>query len=243
MFLLTWGEHAAYDGRWNDAEIKPYGPISIPPSVSALHYGISVFEGLKAHKSPDQRPLLFRPSDNARRLQRSAARLAMPVVPESLFLDGLRELIRLDQAWIPSADAGALYVRPILFSVDPSVRVKPADSYRFMIFTFPFGAYFAAPIDVLVSERYVRAFPGGTGDTKPAGNYAAALLADQEAREAGFHVVMWLDAQERRYVEETGVMNVFFAFRDHVATPALTGTIAGIRSGHRIVKWFKASRQ
>jgi branched-chain amino acid aminotransferase len=149
----------------------------------------------------------------------------MPVVPESMFVDGLRELVRMDQSWIPSAEQGALYIRPILFSVDPSIRVKPAESCRFIILTSPFGAYFAAPVDVLVSEQYVRAFPGGTGDTKPAGNYAAALLADQVAREAGFQAVMWLDAEERRYVEESGVMNVFFVFRDHVVTPALTGTI------------------
>jgi branched-chain amino acid aminotransferase len=213
------------NGRWNDGEIEPYGPISIPPSSTALHYGVSAFEGMKAHKSADGRPLLFRPQENARRLQRSASRLAMPPVPESMFLDGLRELVHLDQAWIPPADMGALYIRPILFSVDPSIRVKPAESFRFIILTFPFGAYFAAPVDALVSEQYVRAFPGGTGDIKPAGNYAAALLADQEAREAGFHTVMWLDAQERRYVEESGVMNVFFVFGDHVATPALTGTI------------------
>jgi branched-chain amino acid aminotransferase len=213
------------DGRWSDGLIQPYGPISVAPSISALHYGISVFEGMKAHKSADGRPLLFRPRGNARRLQRSAARLAIPVVPESLFLEGLRELIRLDQAWIPPADVGALYVRPILFSVDPSIRVKPADRCQFIILTFPFGAYFSAPVDVVVCERYVRAFPGGTGDTKPAGNYAAGLLADQEARQAGFTSVMWLDAQERRYVEECGVMNVFFVIGEEVVTPQLSGTI------------------
>lgn len=140
-------------------------------------------------------------------------------------MDGLRELVRLDQAWIPPAEVGALYIRPILFSVDPSLRVKPADRYQFLILTFPFGAYFSAPVDVLVSERYVRALPGGTGDTKPAGNYAAALLADQEAREAGFISVMWLDALERRYVEECGVMNVFFVLGEDVVTPSLSGTI------------------
>ncbi len=166
-----------HDGHWSDGRIQPYGPISVMPNISALHYGISVFEGMKAHKSSDGRPLLFRAKENARRLQRSAARLAMPVVPESMFLEALRELVRLDQAWIPPADQGAMYIRPILFSVDPSIRPKPADSCQFLILTFPFGAYFAAPVDALVSERYVRAFPGGTGDTKPAGNYAAALLA------------------------------------------------------------------
>jgi branched-chain amino acid aminotransferase len=172
-------------GHWSEGLIQPYGPISVVPSISALHYGISVFDGMKAHKSDDGQPLLFRPRENARRLQRSAARLAMPGIPESLFLNGLRELVRLDQAWVPPADVGALYIRPILFSVDPSIRVKPADRYQLVILTFPFAAYFSASVDVLVCERYVRAFPGGTGDTKPAGNYAAALLADQEAREAG----------------------------------------------------------
>ncbi len=213
------------EGRWSDGLIRPYGPIPLPPSISALQYGISVFEGMKAHKSPAGRPLLFRPRENARRLQRSAARLAMPAVPESLFLDGLRELVRLDQAWIPPSEMGALYIRPILFSVDRSIRVKPADRYQFVILTSPFGAYFSAPVDVLVNEHYVRAFPGGTGDTKPAGNYAAALVADQEAREAGFNSVMWLDAQERRYVEECGVMNVFFLLGEDVVTPSLSGTI------------------
>jgi branched-chain amino acid aminotransferase len=213
------------DGRWNEGVIRPYGPVSLLPSISALHYGVSVFEGMKAHQSPEGRPLLFRPVENARRLQRSAARLAMAPVPEDLFLDALRELIRLDQAWIPSADVGALYIRPLQFSDDPSIRVKPADRSQFVILTFPFGTYYAAPVDVLVCERYARAFPGGTGDTKPAGNYAAGLLADQEARDAGYGSVMWLDAMERRYVEECGVMNVFFVIGNEVITPQLAGTI------------------
>jgi len=146
-------------------------------------------------------------------------------VPESLFLDGLRELLRLDQAWVPPMDKGALYIRPVLFSVDPSLRVKPAEHYLFIIFTAPFGAYFSAPVEVLVTERYVRAFPGGTGDTKPAGNYAPALIADREARDAGYNSVMWLDGKERRYIEECGVMNVFFVLEDRVVTPEPTGTI------------------
>jgi branched-chain amino acid aminotransferase len=213
------------DGRWSEGRIQAYGPLQLGPNISALQYGISVFEGMKAHKSAGGHPLLFRARENALRLQRSAARLAMPAVPESLFMDAVRELVRLDQGWIPPADKGALYIRPVLFSVDPSLRVKPAERYQFVIFTSPFGAYFSAPIDVLVSERYVRAFPGGTGDIKPAGNYAAALLADQEARDAGCNAVMWLDAQDHRYVEECGVMNVFFVVGEDVVTPPLTGTI------------------
>jgi branched-chain amino acid aminotransferase len=214
-----------HEGHWSEGRIQPYGPISVFPSISALHYGISVFEGTKAHKSSAGCPLLFRARENALRLQRSAARLAMPVVPESMFLDALHELVRLDQAWIPPADIGAMYIRPILFSVDPSIRPKPTDRCQFLILTFPFGSYFAAPVDVLVSERYVRAFPGGTGDTKPAGNCAAALLADQDAREAGFTSVLWLDGQEHRYVEECDVMNVFFVTGEEVVTPLLSGTI------------------
>jgi branched-chain amino acid aminotransferase len=213
------------DGRWSEGLIQPYGPIFLAPSISALHYGISVFEGLKAHKSPSGQLLLFRPRENARRFQRSAARLAMPEVPESLFLEGVRELVRLDHSWIPPAGAGSLYIRPVLFSTEPTIRIKPAAECQFVILTFPFGSYFSAPVDVLVCERYARAFPGGTGDVKPAGNYAAGLAADQEAHEAGCGAVLWLDAQERRYVEECGVMNVFFVIGEEVVTPALSGTI------------------
>jgi branched-chain amino acid aminotransferase len=212
-------------GRWGEPRLQPYGPLPLPPSVSALQYGVSVFEGLKVHKSPRGDLLLFRAGENARRLNRSAARLAMPAVPEALFLDGLRELVRLDRAWVPDPSLGSLYIRPCYFSVEESLRVKPAEEYIFLILTCPVGPYFAAPVDALVTNRYVRAFPGGTGDGKPAGNYAPALLADLQAREQGFHTTLWLDAKEGRYVEECGVMNVFFVIGDEAATPELSGTI------------------
>lgn len=216
-----------HDGQWTAARIEPYGPIALEPSISALHYGVSVFEGLKVHRGPTGAPLLFRAEENARRLQRSAARLAMTVPPESLFLDGLRELLRVDQAWVPPAGVGALYVRPVLFSTDPSVRVKPAEHFRFLIFTFPFpyASYYSAAVDLVATERYVRAFPGGTGDIKACGNYASSLIAEQEARSASCHSVMWLDGRERRYIEECGVMNVFFLVGDEIITPELTGSI------------------
>jgi branched-chain amino acid aminotransferase len=216
-------------GAWSEATIRAYGPLALAPSISSLQYGVSVFEGLKAHRMPTGEVALFRPRENARRLNRSALRLAMPEVPEALFIEGLRRLVRLDQKWVPPADAGALYIRPCYFSIDESIRPRPAERYLFVIFTFPFGEYFSAPVDVLVTERYVRAFPGGTGDVKPAGNYAAALLADKEARDVGLGTVLWLDALERRYVEECGVMNVFFVLADggvpRVVTPKLSGTI------------------
>lgn len=212
-------------GGWGQPTIRPYGPLSLSPSISALHYGLSLFEGLKAHRSPTGEILLFRPWENARRLNRSAARLAMPEVPESLFLDGLRELIRLDRQWVPPAEQGSLYLRPCYFSTEESLRVRPADQYLFLILTCPVGPYFTAPVDVLVTTRYARAFPGGTGDIKPCGNYAPALLAEREAQAQGFNTVLWLDAREHRYVEECGVMNVFFVIDDRVVTPDLSGTI------------------
>jgi branched-chain amino acid aminotransferase len=212
-------------GAWRNVDIVPYGPLSIAPSISALHYGVSAFEGLKAHRTQDDRVAIFRPRENARRLSRSAARLSMPSVPEEMFLEGLRELVRLDRDWTPALDRGALYIRPLLFSTDESIRVKPAERFTFLIFTFPFGSYYAEPLDVLVTERFVRAFPGGVGDIKPAGNYAPAMLADRLAKEAGFHTVMWLDAKERAYVEECGVMNMFFVIGDDIVTPSLDGTI------------------
>jgi branched-chain amino acid aminotransferase len=220
MLVATYSE-----GRWLEASIQEYGPLSLPPNISALQYGLSVFEGLKAHRTVNGQVALFRPGANAARLNRSAERLAMPAVPEALFLDGLRQLVRLDQQWVPPTDRGALYVRPCLFSIDPSVRVKAPDRCVFVIFTFPFTHYYAGPVDLQVSERYVRAFPGGTGEIKPAGNYAPTLLAEREARENGFHSVLWLDGQQRSFIEECGVMNVFFAMGDVIVTPALEGTI------------------
>jgi branched-chain amino acid aminotransferase len=213
------------DGAWRTATIRPYGPLALSPAISALQYGASVFEGQKAQRTPDADVVLFRPAANAQRLNRSAERLAMPPVPEELFLDGLRALVRLDAAWVPPHGRGALYIRPCLFSVDESVRVKPAERFLFVILTFPFAAYYSAPVDVLVTDRFVRAFPGGTGDVKPAGNYAPTFPADADAQHAGCQTVLWLDGQERRYVEECGVMNVFFVIDDTVVTPALTGTI------------------
>jgi branched-chain amino acid aminotransferase len=220
MFTARWNQN-----RWQEAAIGPYGPLDLPPSISGLQYGLSVFEGLKAQRTPNARVALFRPTLNAQRLNRSAHRLAMPQVPEALFLDALRTLVRLDQAWVPEHGRGALYVRPCLFSVDPSVRVKPPEECLFVIFTFPFTSYYSAPVELLVSENCVRAFPGGTGDVKSAGNYASTLLVEREAREAGFHGVLWLDGMHRSFIEECGVMNIFFVFDDEVVTPPLGGTI------------------
>jgi branched-chain amino acid aminotransferase len=229
QFGSVFGDHMLMaqfrDGGWTKPAVRPYGPVPLPPSISALQYGISVFEGLKAHRAPAGEVLLFRPGENARRINRSAARLAMPEIPERLFLSGLCALVNVDRDWVPPAGAGALYIRPCFFSVDQSIRPRPAEQYLFIIFTLPFSSYYASPLNVLATECYTRAFPGGTGDVKPAGNYAPALLADREAHAQGFDSVLWLDGLEHRHVEECGVMNVFFVVDARVITPELGGTI------------------
>jgi branched-chain amino acid aminotransferase len=212
-------------GTWQQPEIVPFGPMSISPALTPFHYGQAIFEGFKAHRTANGGVALFRPRENFVRLNRSAARLAMPDIPESLFLDGVAELVRLDREWIPHREGGALYVRPVYFGVDDTLLVRPANRFRFIVMTCPVGPYFAQPIRLLAEERFVRAFPGGTGDSKAAGNYAGGLLAARLAQEKGFHNVLWLDGVERRYVEESGVMNVMFFLDGKAVTPPLGGTI------------------
>lgn len=229
LFGTNYSDHmfvADYrQGDWHDARVVPYGPMSLSPSLTALHYGQSLFEGFKAHRMPDAGVAAFRPMSNHARLNRSAARLAMPEVPEELFKAGLLELLRADRDWVPYREGGSLYIRPVYFSTDESLMVRPAESYRLVIFTAPGGAYFAQPIRLLAEEAYVRAFPGGMGDAKSAGNYGGGMLAAKLAQAKGFHNVMWLDGKERKFVEESGVMNVMFVIKGVAITPALSGTI------------------
>ena len=220
MFVADW-----CDGQWKDARIVPFGPMELSPATTALHYGQSFFEGFKAHRTADGRVALFRPMANHARLNRTAARLAMPDVPESLFREGLVELIRADRDWVPHRDGGSLYVRPVYFGTDDSLMVRPATRYRFVIFTSPGGPYFAQPIRLLAEETYVRAFPGGTGDAKTAGNYGGGLLAAKLAQSKGYANVLWLDGKERRFLEESGVMNIMVNINGVAITPPLSGTI------------------
>jgi branched-chain amino acid aminotransferase len=213
------------DGSWRDVAIRPYGPLPLSPVISGLQYGVTIFEGLKAYRQPDGSVALIRPAANARRLNLSAARMSIPELPEALFLEGVRALVSLDRLWVPPHGQGALYIRLSVFSIDESMRVKPAERFALNIVSSPFSAYYAAPVDVLVTDRFVRAAPGGTGGVKPAGNYGPTLVADAQARDLGCDTVLWLDARERRYVEECGVMNVFFVIGDEIATPHLSGTI------------------
>lgn len=221
------------DRGWHDARIGPYRPLTMDPAVMVLHYGQSIFEGLKAYRQPDGTVASFRPLANAARFRSSARRMAMPELPDALFLGSLRELVRTDIEWVPPAGGEeALYLRPFLFATEVALGVRPATAYRYLLIASPAGPYFKGglqPVSVWLSTQYVRAAPGGTGEVKFAGNYAASLLAQQQAADRGCDQVVWLDAVERRWVEEMGGMNLFFVFgegeRTRLVTPELTGTL------------------
>ncbi|MEI9851511.1 MAG: branched-chain amino acid aminotransferase [Sphingomonas sp.] len=217
------------EGRgWHGARVVPHAPLSINPACAVLHYAQEIFEGLKAYRLPDGGAALFRPEANARRFNDSADRMAMPRLPEELFLASLRELVRADAGWIPEIEGGSLYLRPFMFASETFLGVKPASEFLYMVIASPAGSYFkgADSVTVWASEHYTRAAPGGTGAAKCGGNYAASLVAQAEAIREGCHQVVFLDAAERKWVEELGGMNVMFAFDDgSIRTPPLSGTI------------------
>jgi branched-chain amino acid aminotransferase len=218
------------NGEWKNVEIKPYQPLLLEPSVAALHYGQAIFEGIKAYKDADGHVAIFRPQDNFHRFNISAERMQMPVVPEEIFMEGMRMLIDLDKNWVPSMKDHSLYIRPFMFSSDPVIGVKPSESYKFMIILSPTGPYYSAPMKIYVEEKYTRAAPGGVGFAKNAGNYGASMHATALARKAGYDQVLWTDAFEHRYLQEVGTMNVFFIIGNTAITPSLEeGTIlAGV---------------
>lgn len=218
---------------WHDARIAARRPLELQTTSSVLHYAQEIFEGLKAYRRPGGGAALFRPDANARRFQSSARRMAMPELPESLFLESIRELVRTEKAWIPHGPDGALYLRPFMFASESFLGVRPAGEYLYAVVASSVGAYFAggAPAITLWATRdYIRAAPGGTGEAKCGGNYAASLVAQAEATRQGCDQVVFLDALERRWIEELGGMNIFFVFSDgSLLTPPLGGTIlAGI---------------
>jgi branched-chain amino acid aminotransferase len=224
MLVAEW----KVDQGWCDARIEPYAPFVLDPACLVFHYAQEIFEGLKAYKWPDGTVALFRPEMNARRFNRSAERMCMPHVPEDLFLEGIEKLVKLESDWIPTAPGTSLYIRPTMMAVEPVLGVKPSDHYYFYVILSPVGAYYAAgfnPVKIMVEDSYVRAVPGGTGDAKTGGNYASSLKAGLEAKKRGYDQVLWLDGVHRRFVEEVGAMNMFFAYDDRVVTAPLTGSI------------------
>ena len=218
------------NGEWTNIQIRPYSALQLSPATAVFHYGQAIFEGIKAYKTADGKISIFRPEENWKRFNLSAARLNMPEVPEDLFLEGMRQLIRLDQAWVPATPEYSLYIRPFMIATDPVIGVKPSETYKFMVILSPSGPYYLAPMKIYVEEKYTRAAPGGVGFSKNAGNYAGSLLASTLARKAGYDQVLWTDAFEHKYLQEVGVMNVFFLIGNTAITPSLEeGTIlAGI---------------
>lgn len=225
MATLRWTP----DQGWHDAQVRAREPFQLDPACAVLHYAQEVFEGLKAYRAPDGGITLFRPEENARRLQMSAERLAMPPVPTDLFMATVEALINVDRAWVPTKADGSLYLRPFMFAAEAFLGVRPASEYIFCVIACPVGAYFKGgmkPVKVWVSDDFSRAGPGGTGAAKCGGNYAASLVAQAEAIRHECDQVVFLDAAEHRWVEELGGMNVFFVFEDGtLLTPPLSGTI------------------
>ncbi len=213
---------------WHDARIIPYGNISISPASTTLHYGTEIFEGLKAYRTADGSLQLFRPIENARRLNRSADRLCLPEFPEEDFLEALKTLIDLDRDWVPSEPNTSLYIRPFLFGNDETLGVHAVNHATFMIILSPVGSYYKEglnPVSIMIEDQDVRAVRGGTGEAKCGGNYAASNRAGDRAEKKGYSQVLWLDGVERKYIEEVGAMNVMFKINGTVVTPKLTGSI------------------
>ena len=213
------------DDEWQDAQIVPYGDMTVSPANSALHYGQAIFEGMKAYYQADGGVALFRPLDNWERLNSSAERMCMPTISEELFMSGLTELLRLDAAWVPKAPGHSLYIRPFMFATDGFIGVRPSNDYRFMIFTCPVGLYFNKPLRVRFEQKYVRSAEGGAGYAKNAGNYGAAMYPTKLAQQEGYNQLIWTDASAHQYVEESGTMNAIFVIDGRVVTPALSTSI------------------
>ena len=229
MVTIDWTEEKG----WHNAQVRPYGPMTMEPASNVFHYGQAIFEGIKAYRQPDDSIATFRPDHNAQRFINSAERLAMPELPQEEFIESLRQLVEVDKNWVPEAGGeAALYLRPFMISTEVSLGVHPAKSYRYVLIASPAGSYFSGgikPVSVWLSTDYVRAAPGGTGAAKFAGNYAGSLLAQAQADEKGCDQVVWLDAIERRYIEEMGGMNLMFVYGSgenvEIVTPELSGSL------------------
>jgi branched-chain amino acid aminotransferase len=213
------------DGEWKNFEILPYGPISLSPAISSLHYGQSFFEGIKAYKHADGNVSIFRPDKNAIRFNKSAERLCMPTLPEEVFVQSIAALVDLDREWIPGKANHALYIRPFMFATDPFLGVTPSATYKYMVIVGPVGPYFSKPLRVKIETHYTRAAEGGMGYAKAAGNYGASMLPARKAAEEGFDQLIWTDAKEHKYIEEMGAANAMFLLDGTLITAVANDTI------------------
>ena len=224
MFVMKWSKARG----WHEAEIKPYADFNLDPAAMVFHYGQAIFEGLKAYRCPDGSIVMFRPLDNLNRLNNSARRMCMPPIPAEKVLQAMKGLVYLDRDWIPEGEGAALYIRPTMIATEAALGLRPSDEYLFFIIKSPVGAYYPEgfnPTKIFVEDTYVRAVPGGVGEAKTAGNYAASVKALTEAQRKGYTQVLWLDALEHKYIEEVGTSNIFFVINDELITPPLGGTI------------------
>ncbi|NRB60871.1 MAG: branched-chain amino acid aminotransferase [Winogradskyella sp.] len=213
------------NGQWVNPRIVPMGMIPTHPAAMALHYGQAIFEGMKAYKNENGEPMLFRPDQNAKRLNKSADRMGMPHFPEGLFVEGLKELVSLEHNWIPPKEGSALYLRPFMYADEPFIGMRAATHYKFIIMASPAGPFFSKRIKLWAEKQFIRAAHGGTGEAKAAGNYAAAIRPTELAKAKGYDQVLWLDAAEHKYIQEVGTMNIFFKINGEFITPKLDGSV------------------
>lgn len=215
--------------EWTNSRIIPFGYVAMSPASPAIHYGQSIFEGMKAHRSASGEILLFRPMDHSARLNKSAERMALPTIPGEFFIETLKELVAIDREWVPSAPGTSLYIRPFIFSADEYIGIRPSQSFTYMVILSPTGAYYSQPVKVKIETHFSRATAGGTGYAKAGGNYGGAIYPTQLAQQQGFDQLIWTDGKTHRYIEESGTMNVMFVLNDVLVTPALSDSIlAGI---------------
>lgn len=213
------------DGKWTDAKILPYQNLPMSPATHSLHYGQSIFEGMKAYKNEKGEVFLFRPEENFKRLNSSAERMCMPQISKDIFFEALTTLLKLDHEWIPAKSGSSLYVRPFMFATDEFIGVKPSETYRFIILTCPVSTYYTEPVRVKIETVYSRACEGGVGRAKAAGNYGGALYPARLGQQEGYHQLVWTDAKEHKFIEESGTMNIMFMMNDKLITPPTSGTI------------------
>ena len=224
MFVMDYTEGQG----WHDARIVPYAPLVLDPAALVFHYAQECFEGMKAYRRADGGVQLFRPEKNAQRMQSTHQRLCIPEIPEEDFVQAVKALVKVDEAWVPHADGTSLYIRPFTIATEAVLGVKASAEYKFIIIASPSGAYYAEginPVRIYVEDQYVRATPGGTGYIKCGGNYAASIIASEKAHQLGFSQVLWLDGVERKYVEEVGSMNIFFKIDGQIYTAPTVGTV------------------
>ncbi len=214
MFLMEYK-----DGEWGQGEIVPFANLTMHPAMSAIHYGQSIFEGLKANRTVNNEVSIFRPDMNARRFNESAERMCMPTISEDLFVEAIRQLVALDDEWVTSREGHSLYIRPFMFATDELVGIRPSRTYKFLIITTPVGHYYSEPVNVKIEKSYTRAASGGVGRAKAAGNYAASMYPALQAQKEGYHQLVWTDAAEHKYIEESGTMNIVFQIGDKLITP------------------------